>query len=135
MTDATHFEAKLHALRRTNDGMVVSFLIHPNEVPSCIALDPLGQRYMVALAGINDDETARGIPGSVVMGALNEDGHVLDLKERAAKRAQVRYANGTEGERARTRAGMLPKDERFWFLEPDDAGFDAFADCEGGCGV
>lgn len=56
MADAAHCEVKLHALRRTQDGTVVSFLVHPNDTPQCLALDPLGTRYMLAVAQIGDDE-------------------------------------------------------------------------------
>lgn len=53
---ASHCEAKLHGFRRTADGVVVSFVLHPAEVPKALALDPLGTRYMLALAQIGDDE-------------------------------------------------------------------------------
>lgn len=53
---AAHCEAKLHGFRRTQDGVVVSFTIHPQEVPQALALDPLGTRYVLALAQIGDDE-------------------------------------------------------------------------------
>lgn len=53
---AAHCEAKLHGFRKTQDGIVVSFVLHPQEAPSCFALDPLGTRYMLAVAQIGDDE-------------------------------------------------------------------------------
>ena len=53
---AAHCEVKLAALRRTKDGTIVSLLIHPNDVPDCFSLDPLGQRYMIGIAAIGDDE-------------------------------------------------------------------------------
>lgn len=56
MTAAAHCEAKLHGFRKTQDGIVVSFVLHPQEAPSCFALDPLGTRYMLAVAQIGDDE-------------------------------------------------------------------------------
>lgn len=36
---------------------MVSFVLHPNEVPDDLALAPLGTRYMLALVRIGDDET------------------------------------------------------------------------------
>lgn len=54
---ATHCEAKKHAYRQTQDGIVVSFVLHPNEVPDDLALAPLGTRYVLALVRIGDDET------------------------------------------------------------------------------
>lgn len=53
---ALHVEAKLHAFRKTQDGVVVSFVVSPIDIPPALALDPLGTRYMLALAQIGDDE-------------------------------------------------------------------------------
>src|SRR5690242_12318383 len=52
---ATNFEAKLHAFRRTQDGVVVSYVVHPNDVSTELATAALGTRYMVAVAEIGDD--------------------------------------------------------------------------------
>ncbi len=53
----TYCEAKKHGYRQTQDGIVVSFVLHPNEVPDDLALSALGTRYMLALVRIGDDET------------------------------------------------------------------------------
>ena len=53
---AAHCEAKLHGFRKTQDGIVVSFVLHPQDWPQQLALDPLGTRYMLAVAQIGDDE-------------------------------------------------------------------------------
>ena len=53
---SSHCEAKKHAYRQTKDGIVISFVLHPNEVPDDLALAPLGARYMLGLARIGDDE-------------------------------------------------------------------------------
>src|SRR5687767_1202070 len=53
---AFHVEAKLHAFRKTQDGVVVSFVVSPIDMPQALALDPLGTRYVLALAQIGDDE-------------------------------------------------------------------------------
>lgn len=53
---ALHCEAKKHAYRQTQDGVVVSFVLHPQEVPGGLATAPLGTRYMLALAEIGDNE-------------------------------------------------------------------------------
>lgn len=50
-----HFEAKKHAYRQTQEGVVVSFVVHPNDVSSELATAPLGTRYMMAFAEIGDD--------------------------------------------------------------------------------
>ena|SRR6185503_3475236 len=52
----TNFEAKLHGFRRTQDGVVVSYVVHPNDVSTELATAALGTRYMVAVAEIGDDE-------------------------------------------------------------------------------
>lgn len=56
MSSPGHFEAKKHAYRQTQDGIVVSFVVHPNDVSAAIAMAPLGTRFMVAFAEIGDDE-------------------------------------------------------------------------------
>jgi len=50
-----HFEAKKHAYRQTQDGIVVSFVIHPNDLDAAFAVAPLGTRYMIGFAEIGDD--------------------------------------------------------------------------------
>lgn len=47
---AFHFEAKKHAYRQTQDGIVVSFVVHPNDMSADLAIAPLGTQYVVALA-------------------------------------------------------------------------------------
>lgn len=54
-----HFEAKLYAFRRAKDGVVVSYVVHPNDVSPELATASLGTRYMVAVAEIGDDEKPR----------------------------------------------------------------------------
>lgn len=51
-----HFEAKLHGFRRTQDGVVISYVVHPNDLSREMALAPLGTRYMVAFSEIGDDD-------------------------------------------------------------------------------
>ena len=55
--NASHCEAKKHALRQTQDGIVVAFVLHPNDVPPALQLAPLGTRYMLAFVEVGDDET------------------------------------------------------------------------------
>lgn len=57
---AEHFEAKKHAYRQTQDGVVISFVCHPNDVAKMLTLAPLGTRYMVAVEEIGDDEKPTG---------------------------------------------------------------------------
>lgn len=58
-----HFEAKKHAYRQTQDGVVISFVIHPNDVAPDLATAALGTRYMLGFAEIgDDDQPKRDIP-------------------------------------------------------------------------
>src|SRR5689334_9280134 len=95
---ASHCEAKLHAFRKTQDGVVVSFVLHPAEVPERLALDPLGTRYMLALVAIGDDEQPAPEPAP-------ESKH------------KARYRTSTQMEQARDRAAILCADPAFqdWY--------------------
>lgn len=53
---AGSFEAKKHGYRQTQDGVVVSFVLHPNDLDAAFAVAPLGTRYMIGFAEIGDDE-------------------------------------------------------------------------------
>lgn len=53
---AINCEAKKHSYRQTQDGVVVSFVLHPQEVPDGLATAPLGTRYVLALVEIGDNE-------------------------------------------------------------------------------
>jgi hypothetical protein len=60
LASAIHCEMVKCAYRQSKDGVVVSLVVHPQEVPEGLATAPLGTRYMVALVPIGDDE--RPIP-------------------------------------------------------------------------
>ncbi len=66
------FEAKKHAWRQTQDGVVVSFVVHPNEMHAGFAVAPLGTRYQVVVVQLGDDdqpvspEALQATQGSVV---------------------------------------------------------------------
>lgn len=55
------FEAKKHAYRQTQDGIVVSFVIHPNDIDAAFAIAPLGTRYMIGFAEITDSPVAQQV--------------------------------------------------------------------------
>ena len=59
--NASSCEAKLHAFRKTQDGVVVSFVLHPQEVPAAIQLAPLGSRYLLAFVELGDDEKPKEV--------------------------------------------------------------------------
>jgi hypothetical protein len=87
---AVHCEAKKVAYRQTKDGLVVSFVIHPNDMPDALAVAPLGQRYMLAMAAIGDDEKpVDGIPADVLE---HEHRKKEGLPSAASQRGKERYA-------------------------------------------
>lgn len=54
--NALHCEMVKYAYRQTKDGVVVSFVVHPNDIPAALSTSHIGARYMVALVQIGDDE-------------------------------------------------------------------------------
>lgn len=60
MTDirqaAMDCEVRKIAYRQSKDGMVVAFVVHPNDMPDALATAELGTRYRMALVEIGDDE-------------------------------------------------------------------------------
>jgi len=65
---AVNFEARKIAYRQSKEGMVLSLVIHPNEMPDAVATAGLGQRYVVALVALSDDDT----PLSPAKGGANQ---------------------------------------------------------------
>jgi hypothetical protein len=136
-----HVEAKKIAYRQSRDGLVVSFVIHPNDMPDALAVAPLGQRYMLALAAIGDDEKPTPVvdqshlsrvdnPGvgatpaapsagdaglGRTVGSIPATGanHAAVKRFLASERGKAAYAAASDMEKARTRATLLPKDARF----------------------
>jgi hypothetical protein len=53
---AIHCEMKKVAYRQTKDGIVISFVLHPQEVPAELSTSHIGARYIAALVEIGDDE-------------------------------------------------------------------------------
>ena len=56
--NALQFEALKVALKQDATGYVLTVKIHPDEIPEELLRDFVGARYMVAMARLNDDETA-----------------------------------------------------------------------------
>jgi hypothetical protein len=114
MTPAVHCEVRKIAYRQSKEGLVVSFVVHPDEMPASLATAPLGQRYMLALAAIGDDETPAPI--------LSEGAAPPAVRAPSSDRANVgkaRYVAQSPEEQAVTRAALLPKDPKFreWLAE------------------
>jgi hypothetical protein len=85
-------ELKLYAYRKNRDGLIVSFVVHPNDEDFLNGVH-IGQVYQVQLEPDFEEEM---------------DEHFLKQEEKK-----------TEGERLRTRAVLLCKDRRFqeWAYE------------------
>lgn len=49
-----HFEGVQAGLRKTKEGVLITLVIHPNDVPETLMRDWVGTRYMVAMAVIPD---------------------------------------------------------------------------------
>lgn len=96
---ADSYEGKLHAFRRTQDGVVVSYVVHPNDVSAAMATAALGTRYMIAFEEITDSPVAqrleqaaynRQAEGSNPSGATKERKPFasLPLSQQAAMRTE-----------------------------------------------
>lgn len=88
---ACYCEARKAAYRQTAQGLVVSFVVHPNDMPNELATAPLGTRYYLALAEIGDDE---------------------EPVERRPN-GRERYLAADPQEQALMRAAALPRDGQF----------------------
>lgn len=53
---ALNCEAKKFAYRQAKDGFVVSFVIHPNDMPDALSTAAIGSRWVLAMVEIGDDE-------------------------------------------------------------------------------
>lgn len=72
--NAVSVTAKKIAYRQSKDGMVISFVLHPQEVPDKLATDQIGTSYMLALVEIDD---ATGQPKGDSKPS-DGDGHPVD---------------------------------------------------------
>lgn len=81
---AIHCEAVKVSLSQTKDGVKITFVIHPSDMPQSMLTDHVGTRYMMALARIGDDEQ-------------------VDVSEEVK-----------EGKRLVTSAALLCKEPSFW---------------------
>lgn len=51
---------KIAYRQSAKDGLVITFAVHPNDMPSGLASAPIGTRFMAALVEIGDDEKPIG---------------------------------------------------------------------------
>jgi hypothetical protein len=90
---AGNFEAKKWGYRQTQEGIVISFLCHPNDVSPEIACAPLGTHYMVAFAKIGDD----GQP-EIITPKPKERDRTEERKQNAAQLEEIRRATASQAE-------------------------------------
>ena len=57
IADASYgFEAVKSVLRQSKDGIVLSLVLHPSDVPTPLLSDPIGSRYMVGMVRMGGNE-------------------------------------------------------------------------------
>ena len=49
------FEAVKSSLRQTKDGISITLVIHPSDVPRDLLNDSIGQRYMVGMGKLSEE--------------------------------------------------------------------------------
>lgn len=96
-----HFEGKKHAIRQTQDGWVVSFVVHPNDMTPEFAASALGTRLMIGYSEIGDDEQPVTTPAA----------KPVDVSK--SERGKEQYRAMDEMEQARVRSVQLCKDLKF----------------------
>ena len=98
-------EARKIAYRQSKDGFVVSFAIHPNDVPDGLAVAGIGTRYMLALVEIGDDEQPVRQPNKTVQraGVLCTDKEFQSF----LRTTQPSDWNGAEGDDETRAAAVL----------------------------
>src|SRR5690242_11263948 len=103
--EAVHFEAVKTAYRQTKDGIALTIVLHPHDVPPSLAVSPLGTRYQVAMVEI--DDTDQPVSRDPLTGA--------ESRPRPAGTPPIARTPG-EGANLHPlvrRAVMLAKDERY----------------------
>lgn len=53
--NALGFEAVKVSMHQTKDGIKITLVIHPDDVPPGLFSDPVGQRYQVGMVAVADD--------------------------------------------------------------------------------
>lgn len=87
---ATSCEMVKYALRQTKDGIVVSFVVHPNDIPAALQISQIGSRWMAALVQIADDETpiAPPLPAKFIAKDGKRDWRELSPAQQAGIRCE-----------------------------------------------
>ncbi len=54
--NALSFEAVKVSMNQTKDGIKITLVIHPNDIPPSLFSDPVGSRYQVAMVAVDDND-------------------------------------------------------------------------------
>jgi len=118
-------EVVMTSLRKSKDGIVLSVVIHPSDIRREILTDPIGQRYMMALVPIGDDEQPNTVSGSAPAEASTTVGEPEEHRDRAAtrsERSKQAYAQSSPAMKAVVRAAILCEDPLFQtWMDADDS--------------
>lgn len=120
---AFHFEAKKYALRQAKDGVIISFVLHPDDVVPELLSAPIGEHYVVALAPYTEEEqrppSSTGSEHGASIPAVGGSSPPADANSEPDK-VEARRAFHTLPRSQQ--AGMLLNDSRFraWWAPDDD---------------
>lgn len=122
-----HFEAKLHAYRRTQEGAVISFVIHPDEIKKItdLSASPFGSRYVIGYAEIGDDEKPIEVAASSNGKTPDfESGNSRSNRD-AATKPKRKFSELSLPEQAGIRCADSQFSSFLYFIKPKWGGLDA----------
>lgn len=112
-----HFEAVKYAYRQSKDGFVLSFVVHPSDMPDELATAAIGSRFMVAFASFGDAPARE----DGVTASPNPTGPQPSLTTGPAEGGAAHKSAATAPPSPKpnsTRAVMMARDEQVWrYLE------------------
>ncbi len=112
---AFHFEAKKYSLRQAKDGVVVSFLVHPNDVVPELLSASIGEHYVVALAPYTEQgpPSSTGLEHGASIPAVGGSNPPADTTPAPKERRPFRTLPRSQ------QAALLCNDNRFWWWLSD----------------
>tara|TARA_R100000654_G_scaffold22172_1_gene44468 strand:+ start:772 stop:1191 length:420 start_codon:yes stop_codon:yes gene_type:complete len=128
---ALSFEAVKIGMTQNKDGIILRLAVHPQECPSKLHTDFVGQRYGVALVALADDETPKHGPEleeikklkasagllcrdtdfQAFLGTDTEDGATEILRSKLGVRSRSEFDNNAD---ARMKFLQLREDFQTW---------------------
>lgn len=112
-----NFEARKSGLRQDKDGeFVVSFKIHPDDLPTVLLKASYGTRYQVGMVEVGDDEKPANRRSELTV--IETEAIEISPLDRAKDRSLIsearrRYRNAPEADQAIADAHIYAKDPRF----------------------